>query len=76
METTTKNLIAIDFLSKDHFNGSFKGFSEQQIKEAKDIVCNKFLLKNPTNNDIEILGHWHKSMLRTLKNRTLRHLIN
>ena len=76
MKKTTKNLIAIDFLSKEHNNGSFKSFSQQQIKDAKDIVCNKFLLKNPTNNDIDILGHWHKSMIKTLKNRTLRLLIN
>ncbi len=76
MKTTTKNLIAIDFLLKDHNKGSFKSFNEQQIKNAKDIVCNKFLLKNPTNNDIDILGHWHNSMLKTLKNRTLRLLIN
>lgn len=73
---TTQNLAALDFLAKDHLNGSFKSFSNQQITEVKEFVVNEFLTKREKFNDKPILIHWHHTILKTLKRRTLNKLIN
>ena len=76
MNTTTKNLIAIDFLAIDHLKGSFTGFTNQKIRETKEIVLNSFLDQKLSPNDKPILIHWHKHCLKILKKRVLNKLIN
>ena len=75
MDTTTKNLIALDFNAMDLLKGSFKSFSNEKIVIAKENVINDYLIEKEFLNDKPILIHWHKTMLKILKKRVLTNLI-
>ena len=76
MKNTTKNNIALGFISINNTKGSFKAFDSSKIEEIKNIIVNDYLSKNSEDNDKEILFHWHKTMIKILKKRLLNKLIN
>jgi len=75
MQYTNKNLIALEFNSTNHINGSFKAFSSDKISKCKQLVINDFLSVKHTPNDKNILLHWEKTLLKKLKRKLLNKLI-
>ena len=73
---TTKNLIALDFMSYELKKGSFTSFSDENIERERNFVLDEFLNKTPDLNDKPILAHWHRQNLLKLKRRVLNKLIN